>query len=105
MLNETLRLLRIFHDEKSNELARKLDISAAYLSKIESNKISPSVEIIEKYANVFKTTPSSILLFSEKLDNKKKRGPFKISIRNKLFYLLQSLESLKNDHSKNISNK
>lgn len=95
MLNETLRLLRVLHDKKSNDLANDLGISPAYLSKIEKGKAEPSVEIVNKYAKVFQTTPSSILLFAEKLDEEKNRGPFKIAIRNNLFFLLESLEKHK----------
>ena len=105
MLNETLRLLRVFHDMKSTELAKKLNISTAYLSKIESGKVEPSIEILSKYASTFETSLSAILLFSEKLDSKNNRGPFKTKIRNALFHLLQSLEDFKENSNENISNK
>lgn len=67
MLPEALRLMRVFHDVKQNELAARLGISKSYLSEIESGKKAPSIEIIEKYASEFQIPASSILFFSEKL--------------------------------------
>ena len=96
MLNECLRLFRIFHDKKSIDLSRELKISPSYLSEIESGKKQPSMEIIKKYAEIFKTTPSVILFFSEELDKEKKRGKLKISIRSKLIKFMQVIENEKN---------
>ena len=67
MLSEALRLIRVFHDMKQNELAARFDISKSYLSAIERGKKAPSVEIIEKYASEFQIPASSILFFSEQL--------------------------------------
>lgn len=67
MLPEALRLIRVFHDVKQNELADRFGISKSYLSEIESGKKAPSVEIIEKYAKEFRIPASSILFFSEHL--------------------------------------
>ena len=92
MLNECLRLFRIFHDKKLVELAKELKISPSYLSEIETGKKKPPVDLINIYAKVFKTTPSAILFFSEELDKEKKRGKFKISIRKKMIKFMQVIE-------------
>ena len=96
MLNECLRLFRIFHDKKLVDLAKELKISPSYLSEIESGKKHPSMEIIKKYAKAFKTTPSAILFFSEELDKEKNRGKLKMSIRNKMVKFMQVIEGAKN---------
>ena len=64
MIGEALRLIRIFHDKKQNELAGELNISLSYLSEIERGKKKPSMEIIEKYAQVFHTKASVIIFFA-----------------------------------------
>ncbi|MFC1754422.1 helix-turn-helix transcriptional regulator [Thermoproteota archaeon] len=61
MINESLRLIRVFHDLRTTELAKKLDISPSYLSEIENGKKSPSMELLKKYSVVFKVSASSIL--------------------------------------------
>lgn len=105
MLGNTLRILRVLHDEKSSDLAKKLGISPAYLSKIESEKAQPTLEILSKYAEIFQTTTSALLLFSENLDKEKNRGPFKIGMRNVMLKLLEVLEGYKDEANKNLSNK
>lgn len=105
MLGNTLRLLRVLHDKKSSDLAEELGISSAYLSKIETEKTQPTLEILNKYAEVFQTSTSALLLFSENLDKEKNRGPFKIGIRNIMLKLLETLEGYKNETNKNIPNR
>ncbi len=91
-LSEALRLIRVFHDKKIKELADEMEVSSGYISDIENNKKKPSMDIIQKYANYFNTTPSALLFFAEELDEEKCRGPFKLSIRNKMLKFLQAIE-------------
>lgn len=69
MLSEALRLLRVFHDMKQNDLAAALDISKSYISEIENGNRVPSLDVIQKYAVTFKVPVSSILFFSEQIEN------------------------------------
>lgn len=94
MLGEALRLIRVFHDRKLVDLAKELDISPGYLSEIERGKSNkkPSLELINRYAEVFNTKPSVILFFSEEIDKEKNRGPLKIKIRNQLLKFMKIFE-------------
>ena len=69
MLNKALRLVRVFHDVNQSKLAERLGISPSYLSEIESGKKNPSIELLEKHADIFDIPPSLMMLFSEKLAN------------------------------------
>ena len=69
VLAEALRLIRIFHDMKQNELAAHLGISGSHLSEIESGKKQPTLKLVEHYSSEFEIPVSSILFFSEKLEN------------------------------------
>ncbi len=91
-MNEALRLIRVFHDKKAKDLADELGISVAYLSKIENGQAAPSLDLLQKYADIFNTTRSALLFFADNLENEKKLGKFKVAIRNKLFLLLKALE-------------
>ena len=88
MLNEALRLIRVFHDLNQKDLADKLEISNSYLSEIESGKKTPTLEVIEKYSEVFNMPSSSILFFSENLDSGGKSEKTKRSISNKVIKIL-----------------
>ena len=71
MLSEALRLLRVFHEMKQGQLAQKLEISTSYVSEIENGNRSPSLEVIQKYSDLFKIPVSSIMFFSEQIDDAK----------------------------------
>ena len=47
----------------------RLGISNSYLSEIESGKKSPSLELLDKYSDIFNIPVSSLILFSETLDD------------------------------------
>lgn len=68
MINVALKQIRLFHKMKQNELADKLQISKSYLSEIENSKKAPNLELLKNYSEVFDIPVSSLLFFSEKLE-------------------------------------
>lgn len=96
MLGEALRLIRVFHDCKTSELAKSLNISASYISEIENGKKNPSIEILKKYADHFETTPSAIMFFSEEINKDEGEG-MKSQIRTKLLKFLKAIENVTAD--------
>ncbi len=103
MLSEALRLIRVFHDVKQNELAKRLGVSKSYLSEVERGKKSPSIETIRKYASEFQMPVSSILFFSEQLDNLTQNPPkpdhAREIIAGKVISFLQFIEAKTKDHA------
>lgn len=97
MLSEALRLLRVFHDLKQNELASRLELSKSYISELEKGNRTPSLDVIEKYSKEFNIPTSSILFFSENLDQAShgdwSTGNTKRAIANKVIGFLQLIES------------
>lgn len=93
MLSEALRLIRVYHDLKQQDLAEKLEISKSYLSEIESGKKTPSIELINKYASQFGIPASSILFFSENLEDPSKVSRVKGVIAGKVLQFLQFVEA------------
>lgn len=69
MIGEALRLIRVFHDLKQNQAAADLGLSTSYLSDIERGRRVPTLDTIQLYADQFDIPVSSILFFSENLDN------------------------------------
>lgn len=66
MLNKALRMTREFHRMTQATLANRLEISSSYLSEIEGGKKRPSLDLLEKYANIFDVPASTFLLFEER---------------------------------------
>ena len=90
MISEALRLLRIFHDYKSSELAEKLNISQSYLSEVENNKKKPTLDLLERYGEVFNIKVSTLMFFSEEIDKEKSKS--KTNIRNNMMKFLKIIE-------------
>lgn len=101
MLKRALRLLRVYHHIKQVDLAKRLNISNSYLSEIESGKKSPTIDLVEKYSEVFSIPVSSIMLFSEKLNTNNRHGyNLRFSAAEKILRLLEWIEDSSNvgDH-------
>lgn len=68
MQNDALRLVRVFHDMSQTALAGKLGISKSYLSEIEKGeKKKVTLELLERYSEVFKIPVSSLIFFAEQV--------------------------------------
>lgn len=68
MIHDALRIIRVFHDLRQNELAAKLGIASSHLSEIEHGKKQPTLQLLEAYATEFNMPLSSILFFSEQME-------------------------------------
>lgn len=90
MINEALRLFRIYNDLKLNELSKAIDLSSSYISEIEKGKKEPTLKVLNKYSEYFNIPVSSILQFSEKLEIDDKS--LKSKIANNLITFLKNVE-------------
>lgn len=91
MLNEALKQIRKFHKLKQNQLAEKLGISTSYLSEIESNQKNVSIELLQKYAAVFSIPASSLMMFSENLETKRKGKRVRLFCSKKIISIMEWL--------------
>lgn len=89
MLNRALKLLRTFHQLNQTELAQRLSISNSYLSEIESGNKKPGLDLLEKYSSVFRIPVSSILLFSEKLEDNRPSEKLREKAADKILRILE----------------
>ncbi len=89
MLNVALKQIRIFHQIKQADLAKKLEISRSYLSEIESGHKSVSMDILNKYAEIFDVPHSSLLLFSENIGKNKFSEGFRSVCAGKIIQIME----------------
>lgn len=92
MINEALRLIRVFHDLKQNELAERINVSNSYISEIEKGTKTPSLDLIQKYAEEFKVPVSSIIFFAEELPNAKAGEKIRSRIAGKVINILELID-------------
>ncbi|MEN8904911.1 MAG: helix-turn-helix transcriptional regulator [Clostridiales bacterium] len=87
--NDVLKLLRKSEGYGLKELAKKLEVSISYISKIETGTKSPNIELIEKYAKTFNLNPSIIHSLAYNLN---KDDDIKTNFRKILFKFMKKIE-------------
>lgn len=92
MINEALRLIRIFHDLKQFELAERLGVSKSRISEVENGVKNPSLGLIELYSEEFDIPMSSILFFAEELPNAKNGEKVRAKVASKVIDILKFIE-------------
>jgi transcriptional regulator with XRE-family HTH domain len=99
MLNEALRLIRVFHNMKAIDLADKLGVSPSHISELESGKKKPSMELIQKYSETFKLPASSIMFFAEEIDERRGiKAKVKAGLKEKILAFMQAVEDFDEKH-------
>ncbi|MEG2243660.1 MAG: helix-turn-helix transcriptional regulator, partial [Muribaculaceae bacterium] len=68
MIGDTLKRMRIIYDYKAKDMSALLNISPSYLSEIENNKKSPSLDLLKRYADIFEVKVSSLMLLAEQME-------------------------------------
>lgn len=97
MIGDVLKRTRIIYGYKANEMSSELGISASYLSEIENNKKQPSLELLQKYADIYGIRLSSLILLSENMDEAEKSGKGTSFVRNLMAHLIQSMSAIAGD--------
>ncbi len=67
MLNRILKLVRQYNEMSQTDLAEKLQISKSYLSEIESGKKVISLELVQRYSEIFDIPTYTLIFFSESM--------------------------------------
>lgn len=91
MINDALRLLRLYLGLSQKQIAKELDLSQSMVSEIESGAKPVTMDVLEKYSSKLNIRMSQLLFFAEELggDPLKTRG--KLIIGNRILKLLDAL--------------
>ena len=96
MLNEALKVIRNYHNLSQSQLCQELGISNSYLSEIEAGKKTPTLEFLERFGNHFKIPLSSLMFFSEKMDEKSSLDGVRFSLAKKMVSILKWVQDKSN---------
>ena len=94
MIGDVLKRTRNIYGYKASEMSALLGISPSYLSEIENNKKQPSLELLEKYSNIYGIRLSSLILLSENIEEAEQQGKGTVIIRNMMMHLIQGMSSV-----------
>lgn len=97
MIGDVLKRMRIIYGYKASEMSSELGISASYLSEIENNKKQPSLDLLQKYADIYGIRLSSLILLSENMEEAEKSGKGTAFIRNMMARLIQNMSAATGD--------
>lgn len=91
MIGDILKRTRAIYGYKANEMSVALGISTSYLSEIENNKKQPSLEILQKYADIYDMKLSSLILLSENFNEMVRENKSESFVRKMMIYLINSM--------------
>jgi transcriptional regulator with XRE-family HTH domain len=91
MIGSALRCIRIFHDLNQTDAAEKLGISRSYLSEIEGGAKDPTLQLLQRYAGVFRMPASSILFFCENFERPAAKEQARRMVSGKVLSLMRFL--------------
>ena len=89
MIGDALRMIRVFHDISQKDLAARLHVAPSHLSEIESNKKTPTLDLLAKYSSEFQIPMSSILFFSEEMKTGSRSEKLRVNVSDKVLALLR----------------
>ncbi len=91
MINEALKLVRLYWGFNQEELGERLDLSQSMISEIERGAKSVSLETLQRYSNGLGIRMSQLMFFAEEIEGEPplKRG--RLIIANRVLKLLDAL--------------
>ena len=92
MINQALKLVRLYWGLTQAELSKDLDVSQSLVSEIEKGQKDVSLDLLERYSKALRVPMSQLLFFAEEIDGKP------VATRGRLIFadhVLKILEGLK----------
>ncbi|HUD91609.1 helix-turn-helix transcriptional regulator [Sphingobium sp.] len=91
MINDALRLLRLYLGLSQKQIASELNMSQSMISDIESGSKEVTMEVLEKYSASFNVKMSQLLFFAEELDAQGVKTRGKLIVAPRVLSLLERL--------------
>lgn len=91
MINDALRLLRLYLGLSQKELSSALNVSQSMISEMESGTKAVSMELLERYSQQFDVRMSQLLFFAEELEGQPIITKGKLIIASHVLSLLEKL--------------
>lgn len=92
MINDALRLVRLYWGMSQEQLAEVVGVSQSLVSDIEAARKNVSLDLLERYSHALDIKMSQLLFFAEELEDKpiKRRG--KLIVAEHVLKLLEKLK-------------
>ncbi len=94
MLNDAIRLVRIYHGLGVSQVAEKVGFSKSYISELESSEKNVTLEVLRRYSDAFKIPISSLMLFAEQVAGGGSAEVVRFKVANKVVKMLDWIASI-----------
>ncbi|WP_432256321.1 helix-turn-helix domain-containing protein [Limimaricola sp. AA108-03] len=91
MINNALRILRLYYGMSQSELAHKLDVSQSLISEVERDNKAVTLGLLEKYSQALGIKMSKLLFFAEEMEGEPPATRGKLLIAGKTLALLEKI--------------
>ena len=92
MLNEALKLVRLYWQKTQTELAAELQVSQSLISDVEAGRKAVSLDLLERYSAALGIKMSQLMFFAEELEGQPVQRRGKLIIAEGVLALLQRLQ-------------
>lgn len=92
MINDALKLLRLYCGLSQVEIANKIGVSQSMISDIESSRKKVTIDLLEKYSSSMNIRMSQLMFFAEEIDGQTLKTKGQLIIADKVLKLLDKLK-------------
>ena len=92
MINDALRLLRLYCGLSQTQLAAELGVSQSMMSYVEASRKRVSMDLLEKYSDSLDVRMSQLLFFAEEIEDQDIKSRGRLIIADKVLKLLEKLK-------------
>lgn len=92
MLNEALKLARLYWGYSQSELSEVIGVSQSMLSEIERGQKTVSMDLLEKYSSGLGVRMSQLLFFAEEIEDQPPIKKGRLVVASQVLRLLEALK-------------
>lgn len=97
MLNEALRLVRVFHDLNKTQVAERVGLSKSYITELERGDKKVTLEVLQKYSEGFAIPVSSLMFFAEQAEEASASDRVRTAVAGKVVKMLDWIATVTAD--------
>lgn len=97
MINEALRLLRLYCGFSQTEMAKRLSVTQSMVSDIEGGRKSVTMDLLEAYSEAVGVRMSQLLFFAEEIEGQPIAHRGRLIIANKVIKALERLKPVNHE--------
>lgn len=97
MINEALRLLRLYCGFSQAEMAKRLSVAQSMVSQIEAGRKNVTMDLLEAYSEASGVRMSQLLFFAEEMEGQPIARRGQLIVADKVLKLLDTIKPVRCD--------